>query len=522
MSLDQIGTECAVAAVHLYDHSANVFPCLYNMLLSQCNRFNMSVGVAVYADERSNRSPLYVEKHAGDIVQGFGHPDSKRLRGSRNRIVGYSGIAHGRYATSQANQKLSGTELEALAHPYEQQSSRDIGRNFAIAFNGNIINAEELIAKQVRKGRVFTTHTDGELIKIVVNDLLHEYRHATIDDYCFIFKELSDVLDGAYCIVFNDAEGRTIAVRDPYGFRPLCYAQDNRGIFIASESTALLDLGFTKRGNYHDILPGQMVMVEKDGTMHGPVAYTQPKEFRTCLFEHVYFANVTSIQDGVSVQEFRIKAGEALGRREPLTFTDNHVITIIPETPRAYLDGYMKLLHEQGNYARVVEVLIRKGDYRSFLHDDPNGRHIRVREKFRITPGIVDGLDVVALDDSIVRGNTTKEVIQYIKEVGGARSVHVRTGYDINRNPCWMGIAMSTFEELLAFSHPRPEQIAQAIGAESVVFNDIGELIAIAKSLDPQQKVGFCTACTTGEYPTPAGQARFAIETERLGIGRLR
>lgn len=519
MSLEGIGTECAVAAVHLHDHSTNAFLYLYNMLLSQKDRFNMSVGVAVYADERRHRSRLLVEKHAGDVVHGFGHHESKRFKDSQSRIVGHSGIAHGRYATSQANQALTETEIEALAHPYEQQSSRDIGRNFAVAFNGNIINADDIIAKERRKRRVFTTDTDGELIKILVNDLLHEYPHETIDDYCFIFRELSEKIDGAYSIVFNDAKGRTIALRDPDGFRPLCYAQDDRGIFIASESTALLDLGFTKREDYHDIEPGHIVMVEQDGTVHDR-AYAEPKEFRTCIFEHVYFANVTSIQDGVSVQAFRTKAGEALARKEPLRFTSNNVIVIVPETPRAYLNGYMRILHEQGNYAPVVDVLIRRGDYRSFLHDKPGERQQRVREKFRITPGIVEGLDIVLLDDSIVRGNTTKETSQYIKEVGGARSVHVRVGYDINRYPCWMGIAMPTFEELIAYQHPTPEAIAHAIGAETVVFNDIGELVSIARSLDSEKKVGFCDACTTGSYPTPAGQARFAIETSRLGIGR--
>ncbi len=520
MDLESIGTECAVAAAYLYNHSAQIYPYLYNMLLSQKNRFNMSVGVAVYADERRNVPRLYIEKRAGDVIQGFGHPESKRFRGTRKRITGYSGIAHGRYATSQANQLLNQNEIEALAHPYLQNSSRDISRNFAVAFNGNIINTDLLIQKEESNGRVFTTRTDGELLKILLNELLHDSPHNTIDDYCSLFQKLSNTLDGAYCIVFNDATGRIIAARDPYGFRPLCYATDSRGIFIASETTALLDLGFTKRTDYHDVPPGQMIMIEKDGTMHGPVPYTEPKEFRSCIFEHVYFANVTSILDRVSVQEFRMKTGEALARKENLKFNSNHRIAIIPETPQALLDGYMKVLREQDNAAAVVNLLIRRTDYRSFLHDNPLKRAEKVREKFRITPGIVDGLDVVLLDDSIVRGNTTKEIIQYVKEVGGAKSVHIRVGYDMNRYPCWMGIAMPSLEELLAFSHPNSEEIAKKIGAESVLFSNIKEITAIARELDPLKNVDYCDACATGNYPTPTGREKIAIELGKLGIGR--
>jgi amidophosphoribosyltransferase len=320
-----------------------------------------------------------------------------------------------------------------------------------------------------------------------------------------VFTRLSEDFDGAYNIVFIDAKGTLAAMRDPWGIRPLSSINTDRGSFIASETCALYRQGTE---NIHHLGPGEMAVVEDGEITH--MKYCKPRTRAQCFFEYIYFAAVTSNIDGRSVYETRKRCGEELARIETQNVNENDWVVIpVPNTARPIANSFARAL----GYPQIYEEgLIAVGKGRTFI--DEGDRSMKVRRKFLPIPSVIRGKKVIVIDDSIVRSTTMATLVKYhLRQLGGAREVHVRIATPPIIAPCYYGIDMRFFEELIAspyqdhiqggvLGEKANSEIADSIDADSLIYLTHEGLIS-ALGLEREN---ICMACLNRKYPTPVGK----------------
>ncbi|MBR9676016.1 amidophosphoribosyltransferase [Candidatus Woesearchaeota archaeon] len=499
---DKLRDECGVAAVKILHGNDELPPRLvYEMLNSIQNRGDLSCGIATYR-EKDEGSIIRIEKRLGKVKEAFGEPGTNQFNEKMAYLAGPISIGHVRYATSD-NLRVEDEERNRIrAQPYVQEHDKRF-KNFAFGWNGNLANFEELMEEVGGEEENYhlKTKTDTELIKIsLTRELFHLDRIPSIEDFVNMFSKISNKFDGAYSLSYLDGNGNLIIARDPHGFKPLAYSIDPSGFYAASESVALHKV---TDGKVKDLMPGELMIANEKG-IHGPFEFAKPRKKSLCVFELIYFANAPSVLDGVNVQKSREQMGAMLALKEDYDF-NGALVAPIPETPRPMVNGYVKGLRERKIDVSAIEILIKSDSSRTFTTDDIDRRQQRIDHKFDISPGIVEGKVVVLLDDSIVRGTTTRSVIKSVKEEGGASEIHVRIGAPPNIYPCSYGIDMPTQAELVAATM-QMEEIADYIGADSLRYND---LESILKAVGHE---GFCDACFSGEYPTEWGQKNFELE----------
>ena len=354
--------------------------------------------------------------------------------------------------------------------------------------------------------------------EIIMHFLARQLKGDTRPDLVKVFSNLSQKFDGCYNIAFINAEGEMAIVRDPYGFRPLVYgfSEDKKVFMAASESVALVNCGIK---DIKPLPPGHMVHIS-NGTIKIK-KYADAKRSSHCMFEWVYFSNVSSVLDDRSVYITRTNLGKELAKLETKKIDKDFIVVPVPDTAKAAGDAYA---YELGIPSR--EGIIRNRYVgRTFI--EGSSRHDKVQNKYTALRNVLEGKKVLLVDDSIVRGNTTKQLVRYLKEEGGAKEVHLRITCPPIRGPCFYGIDMSTVSELLV---PRYEKnpvsgniskdvcnkIARDAGAESLIYQTVEGLV---RSIG-LPKNNLCTACITCDYPTPWGQKLFkkAWENHRKGI----
>lgn len=315
-----------------------------------------------------------------------------------------------------------------------------------------------------------------------------------------IFSKLSEKMDGAYNIGMIDAKGKVMAVRDPLGFKPLCYSTDNEKSLFASESVALTHCNMN---HFKFLQPGEILINDKDETKVERYAKCEKKAH--CMFEWVYFANVSSILDEKSVYLARTNLGKEMAKSEPLELNDDFVVIPVPDSSKPFGDSYA---FEVGLPSK--EGLVRNRYVgRTFI--EGCDRSNKVEDKFTVLKHITKGKKVLLMDDSIVRGNTSKKIVNFIKEKGQAKEVHLRISCPPILSPCFYGIDMSTIGELIApkyfketgedISEKACEDIAKEQGADSLVYQKMEN---IPKSIG-LPKCDLCMACLNGDYPTEWG-----------------
>jgi amidophosphoribosyltransferase len=320
-----------------------------------------------------------------------------------------------------------------------------------------------------------------------------------------VFNRISQDFDGAYNISLLDADGNIVVVRDPWGIRPLSSIVTDRGAFVASETCALYREG--TEGIRH-IKPGEMAIL-KDGDIEYH-QYTKQRGRNICFFEFLYFASVTSNLDGNSVYETRKRCGEELAKIETQNVnSEDWVVIPVPQTARPIANSYAKAIGCPEIYEEGL-IAVQKG--RTFI--DEGDRTAKVRRKFMPIPSVLKGKKVIVIDDSIVRSTTMATIVNYhLKKVGGAKEVHVRIATPPIIAPCYYGIDMRTFEELIAskyqdrirsgiLDHEAQEEIAERIQADSLIYMTHQGLVD-ALGMD---KDNICMACLNRRYPTPYGQ----------------
>lgn len=508
--IGELHEECAVAAAFLKRPQpgtpGGAAAAVYTLLAAQTNRGDLSSGLATYNPTRHHLLDVYRGK--GTPPELFGKPGSRQLAELLEAYDGPLSIGHNRYATSGKN--TDPRTIEYAAQPFLREHPKRC-KEFAFCYNGNLPNAQEL--RDSLRGEVanyhFKTDTDTELIRIYITRFLRPFEaRLTDDDYVALFADLASRFDGAYNICFCDANGTLVLCRDPNGFRPLAYAENEDLFAAASESSALRLLGLdTPRA----LGAGELLIVDERGLRLRRFA---PARAQTrCAFELIYFMKSGSVFDGVSVQGARERIGAELAKVERFEIGPHTVVAPVPKTGIPMRTGYVNELLAQGRPVRISDALILEGNERTFIADfGPQDRFSRMRFKFDMTPGYLRGKDVLLIDDSIVRGNTCRQLVRYVREHGGARSVHLRIGAPPNRFPCYYGINMPTRTELVA-AHRDTAAVQREIGVDSLVY--IGEE-ALLRALgrpdgSPAEPAhAYCLGCFNGRYPTPAATGHLA------------
>ncbi|MBU0755779.1 MAG: amidophosphoribosyltransferase [Planctomycetes bacterium] len=509
-SLDWDGPrhECGVAALYamkgrIPDMETDVAPLLSRMLLDMQMRGELSAGMALYNPNRKRL--LEIHRDLGTVSQAFRLGSSQKSAVVFNRCTGPVGIAHTRYATS-------GREDINAAQPFERYHGR-AHKWFSFAWNGNLANYKHLrYLLEVKQGYHTLHGTDTETI---MHFLSRELRGTRKPRPARIFYNLSVEFDGCYNIVFLNADGDLIVARDPMGFRPLCWAQDEKLFGVASESVALWNLGFNE---IFDIKPGWLIHVSPNGVAHRQ--FSNFHLYKRCFFEWVYFSNVASTFDGRSVYVVRNALGRSLAELEPIQPDENTVIVPVPDSAKAAADA-------MGHHLRVpvIEGLMRNRYVgRSFIKGE--NRSEVVQQKYTPVRGALVGKKIILVDDSIVRGNTMRNIISDLKNRGQAKEIHLRITCPPITRPCFYGIDMSTLKELFAtsFLNEPPEdavpdsmlkEMAEDLGADSLLYLPLSKI---------PECVGFprdelCMACVDGVYPTPAGLKMCQLAEENLKNG---
>ena len=456
---DKWHEECGVFGIYAptEDVALNTYWGLYALQ----HRGQESAGIAV-----SDGHMMNIKKGMGLVADVF--------KDGVGELEGKIAIGHVRYSTTGASMAYNVQPLKVYYN----------GGNLALAHNGNLTNAAELRGKLCEDGVVFQTTVDSE----VVLSLVARSRKKEIEDRV---AEACDQIRGAFAIlIMNDH--KLIAVRDPYGFRPLCLGHLGTGWVVASETCAL-DLVGAKY--VRDIKPGEMIVIEDAKAEPKSIMYTthKPKKTAHCIFEYVYFARPDSIMDNQSIYEARVNMGRALARETKDIKAD--IVISVPDSGTPAAIGY-------GLEAGIPFVEgLTKNKYigRTFIQPTQKQRLNAVRLKLNANRALVAGKSVVMVDDSIVRGTTSGKIVQLLKDAG-ATAVHVCISSPPVTDPCYYGIDTSVRKELIA-STKTVEEIKEYIKADSLHYISMEGMKQALTNMDPE---GMCCACFTADYPDDA------------------
>ena len=401
-------------------------------------------------------------------------------------LKGKFGIGHVRYSTvglpASSDTYTDPQKIEDFAQPYFSDRTRG---GISFCHNGNVVNFPQLCNEMRSTGTFVSQSTcDAEvMLKILANQLCEE------GDFGKAVRRCMAIYEGAYSVVALTGKGELVAFRDPNGFRPLCFGENDGLIMFASESVALDINGIH---TYASVKPGEIVIARD----REPIIRRQLVEkdhHSRCMFEYVYFSRPDSTLEGGDVYSTRIKLGRNLARTHK---THADVIVPVPDTARPAAEGISR---ETG--IPVLEGLI-KNRYvgRTFIMPGQKNRDRAVHLKLNVVKAVVQGKNVLLVDDSIVRGTTMKKIINLLKE-GGAKRVEVWITCPPIKSPCFYGIDMPSHSELIA-SNNEIDKIRNILGADELCYQTINGLVD-AVGL-PKQEI--CLACLTGEYPTPLAQ----------------
>lgn len=407
-------------------------------------------------------------------VRGTGHvADNFTSKESLAELPGHMAAGHVRYSTT------GGAGLRNVQPLYADLASG----GFAVAHNGNISNAETLRHDLVRRGAIFQSTSDTE----VIIHLVATSRYPTMVDR---LVDALRMVEGAYSLVVMTPEGM-IACRDPLGIRPLVMGKLGKSILFASETVAFDVVGaeFIRQ-----VEPGELIKVEHDSTIHSIRPFGNHAA-RPCIFEHVYFSRPDSIFDGRSVYSARKAIGAQLAIENPV---DADLVVPVPDSGVPAAIGYAQ------QSGLPFELGIIRSHYvgRTFIQPSDGARHSGVRRKHNANRGLVEGKRIVLIDDSIVRGTTSMKIVEMMRDAG-ASEVHFRVASPPTAHSCFYGVDTPERSKLLA-ARMDVEPMREFIRADSLAFVSIEGLYrAVGEQPRNAKCPQYCDACFTGEYPTP-------------------
>ena len=464
---------CGVFGICGRGHGIDVARITFFGLYALQHRGQESAGIVTSDGER-----LHVHKRMGLVAQVFTEEDLARLKG-------HIAVGHTRYSTT-------GSSRICNAQPFLMEGPAG---QFALSHNGNLVNFAELRAELAMQGREFETTTDSEIIA-------HLFASASGDDWVERVQRSMPRLQGAYSLVMTTRD-RLIGVRDPLGVRPLCLGKLIGCWVISSESCALDTVG---ADFVREVEPGEIVVVDSSGARSYQGQASQRRAL--CMFEYIYFARPDSTVNGRLVYLARQEMGRQLAREHP---ADADVVIAVPDSA---IPGGIGYAQESG--LPLAEGLV-KNRYigRTFIQPDQRLREVGINLKFNPLPEVLAGKRVVVIDDSIVRGNTTRPIVRLLRRAG-AREVHVRIHCPPQRHPCYLGVDLARRSELIAARLSVPD-ICQYIEADSLGYLSLAGLVSAIEVSGSS----LCDGCFTGHYPLPIDldQHKFMLEAARARAG---
>ncbi|HEX3876089.1 MAG TPA: amidophosphoribosyltransferase [Bryobacteraceae bacterium] len=469
---DKFREECGVVAIYGHPEASNL---AYLSLYAMQHRGQESAGICTSDGQR-----IYCHKDMGHVADIF--PPVL------NTLPGDLAIGHTRYSTA-------GDTVLLNAQPFSVTCNRGA---VAVAHNGNITNAAELRRELSRRGAIFQATSDTEVV-------LHLVAQSSERTFSGALRDALLQLEGAFSLVFL-AQDRIIVARDPQGFRPLAMGEmespGGRKCYVFASETCAFDLiGATY---LHDVEPGEMVIVGPEGVTRE--RYSPWRPLAQCAFEHVYFSRPDSIVFGRAVAQSREMLGRQLARECP---ADADLVVPVPDSGVSAAIGYSA---ESGLPYR--QALIRNHYVgRTFIEPSQVIRDFGVKLKLNPVKHLLEGKRVVMVDDSIVRGTTSRKLVRMVRQAG-AREIHLRISCPPTISPCFYGVDTPTRAELIAANHSI-EEIRRFVEADSLGYLSLASL---RKSVG-DDKHEYCYACYTGDYPTELVNIEQLVSDRRKKIG---
>jgi len=455
----KINEECGVFGM-ICPEVSDVASSAYYALFALQHRGQESCGIVVNDD-----GVFTSYKDDGLVNDVFTERKLKSL--GEGRLV----LGHVRYGTSSNKGRINAQPM-VVNH---------IKGHIAIAHNGSIVNSDILRRDLELSGSIFHTNSDTEVISYIITK--ERLTASSIEE---AINGAMNKIKGAYSMVIM-SPSKLIAVRDPNGFRPLCYGRCEDGSYVVASETCALDA--VSAEYIRDIEPGEIVVFEKGG-IRSIKDHCGKEKKHICIFEYIYFARPDSIVDGVSVHEARAKAGACLARSNPV---EADVVIGVPDSG---LDAALGYARESG-IPYGIGFIKNKYIGRTFIAPGQKTREDKVKIKLNVVTSTVKGKRVVLVDDSIVRGTTCARIVNLLRDAG-ATEVHMRSSAPPFMNPCYYGTDIDSRDNLIACNHTLDE-MRQIIGVDSLGFLNIDDLPTI---INKTEKCGYCDACFTNNYPT--------------------
>lgn len=512
--MSQLHHECGLAAVY-HLPGAEISPLcpaqgpeqvsrlIPKILLDVQNRGQLSAGMTTYHPDRQQLLDTF--RGVGVVSEVFRLGHREKAESIMHRMAGRAAIGHVRYATC-------GQDDVNYAQPFERHHLQKY-KWFSFAFNGQLANYAELRDKLLADNdHHLSRTTDTEIIMHEISRELSGDRRPPLVE---VMRNVAKRFDGAYCLVLLNALGEMVLARDPWGFRPLCYAIEGPLLAAASESVALLNLGFSHQ-SICSLEPGHMLSIS--GGKINIERFAESPRRAHCFFEWIYFANVASTLDDRSVYLARKSLGEELARLEDIPIDENTIIVPVPDTSKCAADA----MAYQLNVPSAEGLIRNRYTGRTFI-EGTGTRANKAASKYTPLREVLEGKRVLLVEDSIVRSTTMRVLISRMRTVGRAKEIHVRVACPPIIAPCFYGIDMSTISELFAppfINEHKPQEemfaeMARELGADSLRYLPVE---SIARALDrPTDQL--CRACVTGRYPTPHGQKLYQIALANANAG---
>ncbi|WP_279070665.1 amidophosphoribosyltransferase [Faecalicoccus pleomorphus] len=458
---DELHEECGVFGAYRIENASSI---TYYGLHSLQHRGQEASGMAV-----CDGKEIHVQKGKGLTVDVF-------RKDKLNQLEGDLAIGHVRYSTAGGQENENIQPIVSKGH---------LG-SLAVAHNGQIVNEKELRLELENQGAIFQGTSDSE----VLLHLIQKEKGTLLEKVMKTARRL----EGAFSFLVLD-EDSIYAVRDRHGLRPLSYAAFKDGYVISSETCAFEVMGIY---DSTDLKPGEVVEFKKG--LVKKYQYTQDITHHMCAMEYIYFARPDSVVEGINVHAFRKKTGAVLAQKDK--GLDADIVIGVPDSSLSAAIGYAEAS------GIPLETGLYKNRYvgRTFIQPTQAMRDRGVRMKLSPVSSVVKGKSVVMIDDSIVRGTTSRRIVRLLKEAG-AKAVHVRIASPVITHPCFYGVDTSTKEELIG-ARMNKDEIEKYIEADSLKYMEVEELKQVAK------EIGLCVACFNGNYCTPLYSYQKVLEKE--------
>ncbi len=492
--IDKPESNCGIVGV--FNHSqASVIA--YYALHSLQHRGQEAAGIlsADWENGNGKKRKFTIHKDNGLVLNIFQDPNLLT-----NVLRGDSAIAHNRYSTTGASGKIE--NIQPFYMHYR-------GGNFGLAHNGNLTNTRVIRDALKEQGTIFQTSTDSELI-------LHLVARSKEPDQIGQIRDALRQTLGSYSLALL-TDTALIAARDPHGIRPLSIGRlkrsDGQWAYMVASETCAFDIVGAEY--VRDVEPNEIVVIDQHTVETGKISSFQIDDEKPpthhCIFEYIYFSRPDSKVFEENVDKVRRRLGKNLANESPVPQLGEKRVTIInvPDSSNTATLGFVSQNNKEGNPSKYEIGLIRSHYVgRTFIQPGQDNREMKVKVKFNVVKGVLKNRRVVVIDDSIVRGTTSKSLVKLLREAS-PKEVHLRITSPPITHPCKYGMDFPSKQELIANDHNlNVEEIAEALGVESLKYLSVKKLLeSVPHHNKKGEPIGYCTACFTGNYPVPIDEA---------------